>query len=51
MNYGHLLLIAIAAHWSPLVFAEDYPDRPVKIIVPYPVGEPATSRLVWSPSA
>lgn len=48
MNTRRLLLIAAAALCAPLAAAQDYPNRPVKIIVPYPVGGATdiTARLV-----
>jgi len=45
----HLLLFAAAALCAPIVaVAQDYPSRPVKFIVPYPVGGATdiTARLV-----
>jgi tripartite-type tricarboxylate transporter receptor subunit TctC len=48
MNICRLLLIAATALWAPLASAQQYPNRPVKIIVPYPVGGATdiTARLV-----
>jgi tripartite-type tricarboxylate transporter receptor subunit TctC len=36
-----ILLAASAALWTNAVFAQDYPTRPIKMIVPFPAGGPA----------
>lgn len=35
------LLITSATLWTSVVFAQDYPTRPIKMIVPFPAGGPA----------
>ena len=52
MHFPGKLLAGLSLLLLPaLARAEDFPTKPIKLIVPFPAGGPTTSSRAWSASA